>query len=392
MAPKYLPGDAVGPYGIILLERLPRREGERDPRMRFQCPQCGESFVAQLCAVSTGRKKVCNKCSDQRLFFEGERYGPQDTLLLKLVPGGTKDVWQCSFCGKEFTASRYDIKQGHTRSCGCYRAKCSSERNRSNLVGQKFGRLTVIELAEDKVEEEKRRNPGQGTKLIWKCVCDCGTTDVYVPTNRLTCGITQSCGCLQRERAREANFLDLAGQKFGKLTAIQRCDKQDDGYYIWECICECGETAYYSTNQLTSGAKRHCGCETACSLGESVVRDILDDYGLAYEPQWHRSDCVNPDTGSLLYFDFKLLKYDIFIEYDGRQHFQSRQSFGSSENQYGEIRHRDILKDEWCVRNGFKLIRIPYTYYGALIKNPDVLMEWICGESSPIMPEYDPLD
>lgn len=56
-----------------------------------------------------------------------------------------------------------------------------------NLVGQQFGRLTVIEKAGK-----------SGGRVLWKCRCSCGK-ELFVITNNLTAGRTQSCGCLRDE-------------------------------------------------------------------------------------------------------------------------------------------------------------------------------------------------
>ena len=58
-----------------------------------------------------------------------------------------------------------------------------------NLVGQKFGRLTVVEL-----DKSKKRN---GT--YWLCKCDCGNTSI-VRSDSLISGNTKSCGCLASEQ------------------------------------------------------------------------------------------------------------------------------------------------------------------------------------------------
>lgn len=57
-----------------------------------------------------------------------------------------------------------------------------------NLIGQKFGRLTVTELY----------GTAKGHKQRWKCVCDCGG-EAVVTTNNLTSGQVKSCGCYQKE-------------------------------------------------------------------------------------------------------------------------------------------------------------------------------------------------
>lgn len=57
-----------------------------------------------------------------------------------------------------------------------------------NLIGQTFGRLTVI--------KEAGRN--RVSHIQWLCECTCGTSKVILGGN-LRAGRTKSCGCLQRE-------------------------------------------------------------------------------------------------------------------------------------------------------------------------------------------------
>lgn len=52
-----------------------------------------------------------------------------------------------------------------------------------NLAGQRFGKLTVLEPAEN-----------IGSKTVWRCRCDCGK-EVAVKTCYLRSGHVVSCGC-----------------------------------------------------------------------------------------------------------------------------------------------------------------------------------------------------
>lgn len=63
---------------------------------------------------------------------------------------------------------------------------------KKDLVGQRFGRLVVVE------ETEKRCV----RQIIWKCKCDCGN-ETFVQTGHLTSGHTKSCGCVARELSKE---------------------------------------------------------------------------------------------------------------------------------------------------------------------------------------------
>ena len=66
-----------------------------------------------------------------------------------------------------------------------------------DLTGRRFGRLTVVERAEDCILSS-------GRKFVqWKCVCDCGNT-TYVTSVHLINGDNVSCGCYGKERRTEA--------------------------------------------------------------------------------------------------------------------------------------------------------------------------------------------
>lgn len=62
----------------------------------------------------------------------------------------------------------------------------------SDLIGKKYGRLTVIEY-------HGLNNRG---KSMWKCRCECGNTSVVLG-NRLTSGHTKSCGCYSVELTKD---------------------------------------------------------------------------------------------------------------------------------------------------------------------------------------------
>lgn len=79
--------------------------------------------------------------------------------------------------------------------------------NFKNLVGQKFGRLTVLYRAEDYVSPKGRHI------VKWHCVCDCGN-ECDVRSDGMCIGRVQSCGCYQEDRLLEAikkyNIYDLS--------------------------------------------------------------------------------------------------------------------------------------------------------------------------------------
>ena len=104
---------------------------------------------------------------------------------------------QCS-CGEITIKNLYDVKSGHTQSCGCLYKESSKTRalghtpsNVVNLLGQKFGKLTVTGRS---IPISYRHG-----SALWDCVCDCGNTTKNVESRRLRNGDNKSCGCGTRD-------------------------------------------------------------------------------------------------------------------------------------------------------------------------------------------------
>ena len=94
------------------------------------------------------------------------------------------EFWRCKCeCGEEIIVKRAHLRAGNTKSCGCLR--------RDDLTNQKFGRLTALKY-----------DAGQKK---WHCLCQCGR-DLWVSPAHLKNGLTQSCGCYQKDRARETQL------------------------------------------------------------------------------------------------------------------------------------------------------------------------------------------
>jgi hypothetical protein len=70
-------------------------------------------------------------------------------------------------------------------------------------------------------------------------------------------------------------FIDLTGQRFGRLVVVE-LDKQMIRTF-WKCLCDCGEYKTVRNDSLTGGKVRSCGClhkEVAKKQGESNRKNI----------------------------------------------------------------------------------------------------------------------
>lgn len=189
----------------------------------------------------------------------------------------------------------------------------------------------------------------------WECQCDCGNI-IIVNTNHLNTGHTQSCGCLQRERTNQSSFINLTGQKFGLLTVLGlNTQLSKPKEKIYNCLCECGKTVYINGKSLVSGNTQSCGC-SRLSHGEIKISSILNNYNIPFETEKTFDTCINPKTNKKLRFDF-YVNNQYLIEFDGKQHFTQSKNWEPLE----EVQYRDNLKNQWCKENHIQLIRIPYT-------------------------------
>ena len=63
------------------------------------------------------------------------------------------------------------LRAGHGWSCGCDVREKHSKALTKNLIGKRFGRLTVLEYAGTKTYGKKNIS----SNALWKCICDCQT-------------------------------------------------------------------------------------------------------------------------------------------------------------------------------------------------------------------------
>ena len=122
----------------------------------------------------------------KKLDLTGQKFG-RLTVISSAPNKGRRTQWKCLCdCGNEITVLTDSLRSGRTQSCGCIRSEQITQRNKENVVnllGQRFGFLTVIAQAES--------NRGHS---CWLCQCDCGNTKV-VNSMELKRGDTLSCGC-----------------------------------------------------------------------------------------------------------------------------------------------------------------------------------------------------
>lgn len=184
------------------------------------------------------------KDGDQSMM--GRRFG---RLVVKEFAGRNEKslmlyLCECD-CGNSVIATKVNLMNGSTKSCGCLRAdRCKRDR-----TGRVFGHLTVV----SRIGKHGRRN---GFVL---CECDCGRR-IVKNFGDLVKYATEATACGRSHgKPRRANAANLAGKRFGRLL-VMREEGSDGSGLLWRCLCECGNACVVGTKELRSGNTSSCGC------------------------------------------------------------------------------------------------------------------------------------
>lgn len=169
-----------------------------------------------------------------------------------VTSGGRKQItWACRCdCGNTITVIGQSLRGGHVRSCGCIKTP--------DMTGMKFGKLTVIERAENRIYRNGEK------KGVWKCLCDCGNYR-YVTTHQLKRWENPNCGCESGQNRDEYGhivkgkpIIDHTGKRYGMLTVLG-LDKIEDKISWWFVRCDCGTVKSVRGNTLKT--LKSCGCQ-----------------------------------------------------------------------------------------------------------------------------------
>ena len=272
--------------------------------------------------------------------------------------------WICECeCGNIIETSARNLVEGGTKSCGCYRRevlknrkgtswinpdKLEKRKNRKSqslidLTNKKFGKLKVISIG-------KKEKIGKNNYRFWICECECGKIVEIAGTN-LRNEKTTHCGCMSTKNPKIKE-----GMVFGKLKilSLDRIEnkKTKNGWVQkinwWLCECECGNFHITIETSLNSGQCKSCGC-----LSESWIATQLKDYFIKnYNGIAEYRIFKNPETGYFLPFDIYLPNYKIFVEINGKQHYDYVDYWHKDQEGFEYSKQKDEMKKKFAKKNG----------------------------------------
>ena len=202
-------------------------------------------------------------------------------------------------CGeKSVRVGRQSLLKGDTKSCGCAH-KDAGDRIKENLIGQRFGRLIVIDSAPNRISAS-----GKTRSIMWLCRCSCGN-EISALGFSLKKGDTTSCGCRKSSKYedyteeylqhlgfiknatyfREKTFPNLLGVGGGNLRFDFYCIANDGTELVIECQGEqhfrpakwYGGQSYFKKLKKHDAIKKEYCLKHGIQLIEVPYTDITKD-------------------------------------------------------------------------------------------------------------------
>jgi very-short-patch-repair endonuclease len=312
-------------------------------KLRFKCKNTNHDIFLQTpnkhltgqgCIECSGLKKKHIKWLIELASKKGGT-----CMSKKYVNISTNYRWKCGDCDYEWQASAANVSKGTwcpicaNKEQGLYHKKNISWLNNLGKINNGSCHAT----------EYKNIT----TKYCWQC--DQGHT-WFATANNINSG--KWCPYCKGKYKTIEDLKQLATTKGGKCLSIKYI--MNNSKYLWECSEKHQWTA--CSNNIQQGKWCPRCSKISNSKGVQKIEQILDSKNIFYHREYGFDDCKKIRQ---LKFDFYLPDYSLLIEFDGQQHFKAINFFGG-DSTFKEYKERDKIKDDYCVKQNIRLIRIPY--------------------------------
>lgn len=149
----------------------------------------------------------------------GRKYNKLTIIGLYSKDKNGRRLWRCHCdCGGEVKTTLRNLVDSKIKDCGCSEIK-------DNLVGKKFGNLTVVKLIPNNCERNCVRTN------IWLCKCYCGK-ELEVKGSDLTQRRITSCGCDKEEKREHLSLIKQEKKLYQVYRSMRdRCNNPNHNDY-----------------------------------------------------------------------------------------------------------------------------------------------------------------
>jgi very-short-patch-repair endonuclease len=330
-------------------------------KIKIICPKHGifeQSPITHL--VGSG----CIKCGinerTNKITFNTKKFIDKATIVHENKYNYSKVRYKGSFIKVKIICSKHGVfmqdPSSHLFGHGC--RKCSREKINYNKLTNKEFIKRAKKIHRDKYDYTLTEYKGRLTKI--KIICPKHGMFEQKPRSHL-----KDRGCLKcasetisvRHLSDTKEFIKKAKKVHGNKYDYSFVDYKGCNVKVKIICSKHGEFLGNPCAHLNG-----VGCPICLeSRGEQKIAFVLDFNKVNYEREKSFTDCKNVKC---LFFDFYIPHNNICIEYDGKQHFTPISYFGGIKA-FKKTKKRDYIKNNFCLNNGIKLIRISY-------KNSDV--------------------
>jgi hypothetical protein len=176
--------------------------------------------------------------------------------------------------------------------------------------------------------------------------------------NRFGC---KECSYIKRAKIRRGvpriefnQYAEDFKKTFGNKLAL--ISNKDDYTNLNSLItAKCQDESHKPVVKRASLFRRGFGCKSCAeSQGERMIRLVLEDMNINFTQEKRFASCRDKKE---LPFDFFLPDYGVLIEFQGMQHFSTKDSWGG-EKAFKATQRRDRVKKEWAKENQIPLLEL----------------------------------
>lgn len=123
-----------------------------------------------------------------------------------------------------------------------------------------------------------------------------------------------------RGRRQREKGLDLTGERYGRLVVLGPVKGEDDLICGWKCRCDCGNVCVRKKVNLRSGVTRSCGCLRDEQRKKNMEKAIHFVDGTCVERIAVRKNSANNTTGHRGVYHRKNGKWCASIDFQGKRY------------------------------------------------------------------------
>lgn len=306
--------------------------------------------------LSQKKPPICIYCHQQNMLKKYNKLiRSKGWQALEYSTGEERVIHQCIYCG-----SKRKIKYGYLRYGDCI---CNSPLCRLRFANQHY-HDDYLKQAKAIANQSKYQVKEIYPKLLngkirWYAWCVCPQHGLFsirldsLKRGHLTCQKCLGYGFTDKEYANKLNHkFKINNEHYECLsTCIQPDPYHGVNRRYAKIKCKIHNHVYISRYDAVMSGER---CKRLMrSKPEKIIAEYFYLKNIKFESE-KKFDWL-PDN--YMAYDFYIPSQNLLLEYDGEQHFSS---WNKSDNDLKERQIHDALKNDLAIKNGYRIIRIPY--------------------------------